>query len=72
MQYERHVWKGGPGAPGQLVLVRPKDVNHALHAILTVFTWLWAIVWITLSVTREAERVTLTVDPHGQVRADRW
>ncbi|MEV7729958.1 hypothetical protein AB0P15_35385 [Streptomyces sp. NPDC087917] len=71
-QYEHHGWRLRSRSPGQVVMVRPKDVNHALHAILTVFTWFWALVWITFAVTRTTERVALSVEPDGRVRVDRF
>jgi hypothetical protein len=43
-------------------------VNHVLHLILTLVTFLlWAIVWIWVAVAGGEKRVILPVDDHGNV-----
>ncbi|MFG2987731.1 hypothetical protein ACGFZK_00130 [Streptomyces sp. NPDC048257] len=68
-QYVSMGWRVESRSPTQAVLVRGGDVNHLLHAILTIFTCLlWGIVWIALAVGNKTERVALTVDPAGRVQ----
>ena len=53
----------------QAVLARGSRPNHTLHAILMVFTlFLWAVVWIILSLTKRVDRVVVTVDEWGNLR----
>ncbi|CAM5573824.1 hypothetical protein [Streptomyces avidinii] len=62
-------WRVESRSPTQAVLVRGGDVNHVLHAILTIFTCLlWGVVWIVLALGNKKERVALTVDPNGSVQ----
>lgn len=50
------------------VIASGKEVNHVLHAILTVATCLiWGIVWIVISVTGGVSRQLVTVDEYGDV-----
>ena len=50
------------------VLVYGKPVNHVLHLILTLVTFLlWAIVWIWVAVAGGEKRVILSVDDYGNV-----
>ena len=46
-----------------------KEVNHILHAILTVFTCLvWGIVWAVMAGTQKREqRVRLSIDTYGNL-----
>lgn len=51
----------------QAVLVEGKPVNHVLHAILTVFTCLWGIVWAIIAGTGGETRQMVIVDEFGNV-----
>lgn len=52
----------------QAVVVKGKKVNHILHLILTLFTFLmWGIVWIVLSIVGGEKRSIVTVDEYGNV-----
>ncbi|MFF4447751.1 hypothetical protein [Streptomyces sp. NPDC001502] len=68
-QYVALGWRVESRSPTQAVLVRGGNVNHLLHAILTIFTCLlWGVVWIVLALGNRTERVALTVDRTGQVQ----
>ncbi|MFB7252687.1 hypothetical protein [Streptomyces nojiriensis] len=68
-QYVALGWRVESRSPTQAVLVRGGNVNHLLHAILTIFTCLlWGVVWIVLALGNRTERVALTVDPTGRVQ----
>ncbi|MFK4223432.1 hypothetical protein [Streptomyces sp. NPDC019890] len=63
-------WRVESRSETQAILVRGEPLNHVLHAILSLVTcFLWAFVWVALSVTNRVERVALTVDAHGHVVA---
>ena len=63
-------WRVESRSETQAILVRGEPVNHVLHAILSLVTcFLWAFVWVVLSVTNRVERVALTVDAQGHVVA---
>jgi Protein of unknown function (DUF2510) len=51
----------------QAVVVRGRPVNHVLHAILTLFTCLWGIVWLIVGTTGGERREVVQVDPYGNV-----
>ena len=55
------------------VLVKPAEkVNHVLHLIITIFTCVWAIVWIVLSINAAKEhRVRITLDRDGNLIEER-
>ena len=42
-------------------------VNHVLHAILTLFTLVWGIVWIIIGVNGGEHRSLVSVDAFGNV-----
>ncbi|MFD9477682.1 MULTISPECIES: hypothetical protein [Streptomyces] len=68
-QYVALGWRVESRSPTQAVLVRGGNVNHLLHAILTIFTCLlWGVVWIVLALGNRTERVALTVDRTGRVQ----
>jgi len=56
-----------------LTLVEPKSVNHALHAVLSVFTLgAWLIIWIVVAIAASANKqqvvsVSFSVDEEGQL-----
>ncbi|MBO9532491.1 MAG: hypothetical protein J7513_05915, partial [Solirubrobacteraceae bacterium] len=50
------------------VVVRGKEVNHVLHAILTIFTCLvWGIAWAIIAATGGLKRKLVGVDEFGHV-----
>jgi hypothetical protein len=50
------------------VIANGKEVNHVLHAILTVFTCLiWGIVWIVIAITGGVSRQLVAIDEYGDV-----
>lgn len=51
-----------------IVAVR-RPVSHVLHAILTLLTGVWGIVWIVNVLSRSDDRMRLRVDPWGNVWA---
>jgi len=52
----------------QVVLVRGQPVNHVLHAVLTVFSWLVrGVVCAGVALVNRVERVALTVDAQGHI-----
>lgn len=53
--------------PRGVVLAYQRHVSHALHAVLTLLTGLWAIVWIVAATSRRYDRVRLEVDRWGHV-----
>lgn len=56
-------WRVESSTPGQVVLVRGDQVNHVLHALLTLFLLgLWLIVWLIVAATNKQERIILSVD----------
>lgn len=52
----------------QAVIVKGQKVNHVLHAILTVVTCLWGIVWIALAASGGETREMIVVDEYGNVQ----
>ena len=55
------------------VLFKPGEkVNHLLHAILTIVTCVWGIVWIILaSKARSDERIRISFDSNGNLVEER-
>lgn len=55
------------------VLHKPGEkVNHLLHALLTLVTCLWGIVWIILaSKARSDERIRISFDSNGNLVEER-
>ena len=52
----------------QAVLVSGKKLNNVLHAVLTVCTVLWGVVWIILAITGGEKRELLVIDGFGNVQ----
>jgi hypothetical protein len=53
-----------------VVIYKSKPVNHVLHGILTLLTFLvWALVWITLTQRSGERREVLEVDQFGNLAA---
>lgn len=51
---------------------KTKEVNHILHAVLTLFTCIWGIVWIIeIAGEKKIHRVRLSVDSQGQILEER-
>jgi hypothetical protein len=56
----------------QAVVVQGKPVNHVLHLILTLVTFLaWGIIWIALAIFGGEKRAMITVDEYGNVAVQR-
>lgn len=56
----------------QAVLVKGRRVNHALHAIIGLFTFgLWWIVWLILVLVGGERRQILSVDEYGHTLLER-
>ncbi len=52
----------------QAVCVYGQNANHILHLLLFLFTCgLWIIVWALMAMGSGEHRVTVTVDPYGNV-----
>jgi hypothetical protein len=50
----------------QAVIVKGKPVNHVLHLILSLVTFLlWSTVWIALAIFGGEKRSMVTVDEYG-------
>jgi hypothetical protein len=50
----------------QAVVVKGKPVNHVLHLILTLVTFLlWSPVWIAMAIFGGEKRAMVTVDEYG-------
>lgn len=55
-------------AANQAVLIRPAKVNHAVHAILSLFTFgLWLIIWLIVALGSRDARIMLTIDELGNI-----
>ena len=65
-----HGWRVESRSEHSAVLVAGTNPNHALHALLTLFTGLWAIVWLAVALTGGEDRVLLEVDELGNVNAE--
>ena len=56
----------------QAVLIKGHRVNHALHAILGLFTFgFWWIIWLILVVAGGEKRQTIKVDEYGNTLVQR-
>ena len=56
----------------EAVIVSGKPVNHVLHLILTLVTFLvWGVVWIALVAFGGEKRSIATVDEYGNVAVQR-
>ena len=45
----------------QVILSKAVKVNHILHAILSIFTGVWVIVWIIMAMRRAEETIQLKI-----------
>ena len=45
-----------------VVVSKQKTISHILHAILTLATGFWGIVWIVIYLTKSSERHIITFD----------
>jgi hypothetical protein len=53
----------------QAMLIEGRQVNHTLHAILTIFTCLiWGLVWAAITATGGERRHMIVVDEFGNVQ----
>ena len=56
----------------EAVIATGKDVNHTLHAILTIATCLvWGLPWAVIAATGGVKRQLVTVDESGDVLVQR-
>jgi hypothetical protein len=56
----------------EAVIATGKDVNHMLHAILTLSTCLmWGLPWAVIAATGGVKRQLVTVDEFGDVLVQR-
>lgn len=56
----------------QVVVAYGSPVNHAVHAVLTVFTcFLWAVVWLIVALAGGERREMVWVDEYGHVHRRR-
>ena len=55
----------------QAVLIYGHRVNHVLHAIVTVVTCIWGVVWLVMGLTRGERREIVQVDPWGNISVQR-
>jgi hypothetical protein len=56
----------------EAVIATGKDVNHTLHAILTLATCLmWGLPWAVIAATGGVKRQLVTVDEFGDVLVQR-
>lgn len=54
--------------PDRAIICWPANVNHVVHAILSLLTaGLWLFVWLLIAITTKPRRLLLTVDPGGRV-----
>lgn len=68
-QYVANGWWVESRSPSQAVLRRDGEVNHVLHAVLTLLTCLlWGVVWIVMAALSKTERVVLTVGKTGHLQ----
>jgi hypothetical protein len=41
---------------------------HVIHFLLTLLTFgVWVIIWILYAMSRHEDRVTVSIDPHGNL-----
>lgn len=66
-----HGWRVESRSTTQAVLVSGHDASggvHFIHAMMTLFTFgLWVFVWILYAMSRHEDRVTVTIDPYGEI-----
>jgi hypothetical protein len=58
-------------SPFQAIIVYGKPVNHILHAILSIVTCIWLIVWLIVAQSGGERREVLDVDPYGNLHTSR-
>lgn len=64
----RNGWRVEAQGEDYAVIVYGNRPNHILHLILTLVTaGLWGIVWICVAIGSGEKRMTLRVDPQGNV-----
>lgn len=69
-QYANAGWQVQATTPTSAVLVDGPPTNHVLHVLVSIFTCgLWLPVWLIVAMTAKQRRVTLMVDPYGNVVA---
>ncbi|MEO5875780.1 MAG: helix-hairpin-helix domain-containing protein [Streptosporangiaceae bacterium] len=68
MQHLSLGWRIESRIGNQAVLVRGTEVNHPLHAVITVLVCgLWLPVWLIAIATGSPQRSIVSVDPYGRV-----
>jgi hypothetical protein len=56
----------------QAVVVKPANVNHVVHLIVTLLTCgLWLLVWLIIAMSAKTTRMIMYVDEFGQV-SETW
>jgi hypothetical protein len=55
----------------EVLLVAGGRPNHVLHAVLTLLTGVWLLVWIVVALAGGEDRLLVAVDESGEVRHDR-
>ena len=50
-----------------VVVSKQKKISHILHAILTLATGFWGIVWIVIFLTKSSERHIISFDKETKV-----
>ena len=55
----------------EVLLVAGGRPNHVLHAILTLLTGVWLLVWIVVALAGGEDRLLVAVDESGEIRHDR-
>lgn len=63
-------WRVESQSEYSAVMVAGSGPNHALHALLTLFTGVWAFVWLAVAFFGGEDRVLLEVDELGNVSAE--
>jgi hypothetical protein len=67
-----HGWRLTARYGTQAVLTRPRRPNHVLHGVLTLMTgMMWSPIWLLVTLRPGHDRLLLTVDDDGSVRARR-
>jgi hypothetical protein len=58
--------------PTTALIVKPSNVNHMLHFVMSVFTLgVWAIIWLTLVILKREQKWRVSVNERGEVKTDR-
>lgn len=66
--YAARGWHVETRSDHQATLAKGKRVSHLLHLILTFFTLgVWALVWITVTLTGGVKRRLIEIAPSGNV-----